>query len=77
MENRTNQIIELNNNKKYLILRQVVYKNDTYYVTCEIFDNDDFKKELTILKETIEEKDYFVNIVNDKDVVNIILKNIE
>ena len=33
MENKTNQVLELANGKEYVVLRQVVYKGDTYYVT--------------------------------------------
>ena len=78
MENRTNQVIELENNKEYLILRQVVYKNETYYVTTEIFnDGEDFEEKLTILKETKEGKDTYINVVNNPDIIKVILKHIE
>ena len=42
MENRTNQVLKLANNKEYVVLRQVVYKGNTYYVTSEIKNEDDF-----------------------------------
>lgn len=78
MENRTNQVIELDNKKEYLVLRQVVYKNDTYYVTSEIYnDGEDFDKNLTVLKETVEDGDTYVNIVNNPDVVKTIMEHIK
>ena len=77
MENRTNQVIELSNGKEYLVIRQVVYKGDTYYVTSEIFnDGEDFDKELTFLKETKEEDKSYVDIVTNKDIITTILKHI-
>lgn len=77
MENRTNQVIELLNGKEYLVIRQVVYKGDTYFVTSEIFnDGEDFDKELTFLKEVKESDKSYVEKVEDKDIIVTILKHI-
>lgn len=49
MENRTGQIIELENNQEYLILRQAIYKNEYYYVVDRVVDeesNGEVKKNL-------------------------------
>lgn len=77
MENKTNQVLELANGKEYVVLRQVVYKGDTYYVTSEIRDDgDDFDKNLTVLKETIEDGKSYVNIVRDPDIIKVIMNHI-
>lgn len=77
MENKTNQVLELANGKEYVVLRQVVYKGDTYYVTSEIHnDGDDFDKNLTLLKETIEDEKTYVNIVRDPDIINVVMNHI-
>lgn len=77
MENKTNQVLELANGKEYVVLRQVVYKGDTYYVTSEIHnDGDDFDKNLTLLKETIEDEKTYVNIVRDPDIIKVIMNHI-
>lgn len=77
MENRTNQVIELLNNKEYLVLRQVVFRGDTYYVTSEVKnDGEDFDKNLTVLKETTENDKKYVSIVEDKDIINTIMEHI-
>ena len=77
MENRTNQVIELLNNKEYLILRQVVFRGDTYYVTSEVKnDGEDFDKNLTVLKETTENDKKYVSIVEDKEIINTIMEHI-
>jgi len=78
MINRTNQIVELEDDKQYLILRQVVYKNETYYVTTEIFnDGDDFDKNLTVLKESTEGEDTYVTEVNDPEIIKTISEYVE
>jgi hypothetical protein len=77
MENKTNQVLELANGKEYVVLRQVVYKGDTYYVTSEIHnDGDDFDKNLTLLKETIEDEKTYVNIVRDPDIIKVVMNHI-
>ena len=77
MENKTNQVLELANNKEYVVLRQVVYKGNTYYVTSEIHnDGDDFDKNLTLLKETVEDGKSYVNIVRDPDIVKVVMSHI-
>ena len=77
MENKTNQVLELANNKQYVVLRQVVYKGDTYYVTSEIYnDGDDFDKNLTLLKETVEGGKTYVNIVRDPEIVKVVMDHI-
>lgn len=77
MENKTNQVLELANGKEYVVLRQVVYKGDTYYVTSEIRDDgDDFDKNLTVLKETIEDGKSYVNIVRNPDIIKVIMNHI-
>lgn len=77
MENKTNQVLELANNKQYIVLRQVIYKGNTYYVTSEIKnDGDDFDKNLTLLKETAEDGKTYVNIVRDPEIIKIVMEHI-
>ena len=77
MENKTNQVIELENSKEYLILRQVLFKENTYYVTSEIKnDGEDFDKKFTILRESSDGDKKFVSIVTDKSIIETILKHI-
>lgn len=77
MENKTNQVLELANNKQYIVLRQVIYKGNTYYVTSEIKnDGEDFDKNLTLLKETAEDGKTYVNIVRDPEIIKIVMEHI-
>ncbi len=78
MENRTNKVIELEDGKEYIILRQILYKDTTYYVTGEVInDGEDFDKNLTVLKETTEGNDIYVEIETDPKVIKIIMENIK
>lgn len=36
MNNRINQVVQLDDGNKYVILRQVVYKNESYYIASKI-----------------------------------------
>lgn len=77
MENRTNQVIELSNGQEYVILRQIVYKGDTYYVTTEIFEGGDkFDEKITILKETTKDGEIYTTVVTDPAIIKIIYTHI-
>ena len=76
-ENKTNQVIELENGKEYLVLRQVVFKSETYYVSSEVKnDGEDFDNKLLVLKETEENGKKYVSLVEDKEVLKTILDHI-
>lgn len=78
MENRTRKIIELENDEEYLILRQILYKNETYYVTTQVLNNgSDFAKEITLLKESNENNDIYVTVVDDPNILKTILNHVE
>ncbi len=78
MENRTRKIIELENDEEYLILRQILYKNETYYVTTKVLNNgSDFAKEITLLKESNENNDIYVTVVEDPNILKTILGHVE
>ena len=47
MENRINQVVELENGKEYYILKQAVYGGDNYFVAAEVSeDGEDLKDKL-------------------------------
>ena len=39
MDNITNQVLDLENGKKYFVLRQAVYKGVTYFLGAELTDD--------------------------------------
>lgn len=78
MENNTNKVIELEDGKEYLVLKQILYKENTYYVTSELFDGgDNFDKHLTILKEEKENGDTFIEVVTDPKIIEVISKHLD
>lgn len=36
MENRVNQVVRLDNGNNYVILKQVIYKNDSYFLASKL-----------------------------------------
>lgn len=78
MENRTNKVLELENGKEYLVLRQILYKNETYYVTTEVINNgEDFKERLTILKEETKGNEEYLDIVTDLKTIKTIMGHLK
>ena len=39
MENRVNQVVSLDNGEDYVILKQAIYKGDSFYITSKLVDN--------------------------------------
>lgn len=40
MENRINQVMELANGEKHIILRQAIYEDENYYVCAKLTDDE-------------------------------------
>lgn len=57
MENRINNIVELDNGKKYIILKQAVYKNSNYYFVTEITNDEKDIIDNQVLFEEIKDND--------------------
>ena len=77
MENITNQILDLENGKKYFVLRQAVYKGVTYFLGAELTpDEEDFTNEFVFL-ERVAGEELMVKKVKDKSVIEVLAKNIK
>lgn len=77
MENRINQIVELENGKQYYILKQAVYSGDNYFVACEVLeDGEDLKEEFSILHETKENDEVFIEFERNPKTIQILLKHL-
>lgn len=77
MENLTNKVLDLENGKKYFILRQAVYKGVTYFLSAELTeDEEDFTNNFVFLEKT-DEDDLSVKVVTDKDTLNVLAKNVK
>lgn len=77
MENITNKVLELNNGKKYFIVRQLVYNDTTYYFAALLTDDEeDFEDEFTFLERYEKDGEMFAREVTDKKIIEILAKNI-
>lgn len=77
MENITNKVLELNNGKKYFIVRQLIYKDTTYYFAALLTnDEEDFEDEFTFLEKYEKDGEFFARVVTDKKIIEVLAKNI-
>lgn len=75
MENRINKIIILENNKKYIVINQAIYKNQSYLLVNEINDaEDELLEEVLILKEEMVDGDLEVTEVTDNQLLDLLEK---
>jgi hypothetical protein len=77
MENITNQVLDLENGKKYFVLRQAVYKGVTYFLGAELTpDEEDFTNNFVFL-ERVGNDDLMIKKVTDQAVIDVLAKNIK
>ena len=77
MENLTNQILDLANGKKYCVLRQAVYKGNTYFLAAGVTeDEEDFTNDFVFLQK-VEDNGLKVKKVTDQAVIEVLAKNIK
>lgn len=77
MENITNKVLELDNGKKYFVLRQAVYKGITYFLGAEVTsDGEDFTNEFAFL-EKVDGEELMVKKVTDQATLEVLAKNIK
>ncbi len=77
MENLTNQILDLANGQKYFVLRQAVYKGNTYFLAAQVTDEEDnFTNDFLFLQK-IEGEEFKVKKVTDKNIIEVLAKNIK
>lgn len=78
MENRINKVVELDNGKKYFILKQAIYMNENYFVVSEVTDDgEDLKDTFLVLHETKVNDKIFINVEKNPQVLQIILKHLD
>lgn len=78
MENRTNKIIKFNDEEKYFVLKQAVYRGVNYYMTVKTTpDGEDFTEEFQILQETNKDGKSYFSRVKDEETLNILLKYLD
>ena len=76
MENLTNQVLKLEDGTRYFVIRQAVYKGKTYFLGAELTDDgEDFTNNFVFL-EKLEGDELSVKVVTDKDIIEVLGKNI-
>ena len=77
MENRINEVVELENGREYFILKQAVYQGHNYYVSTEVDkSNETLTENFVVFKEIKEGTDVFLEIETDVKKLQIILKHL-
>lgn len=77
MENRINQVLVIDENLKYLILRQAIYNNENYYVCSKIDqENDSVTDEFELLHEINEDGKTFVEMVADEKLYKLLFEKL-
>lgn len=78
MQNRINEIIALGNGKKYIIVKQAIYKNENYYAVVGIADDEEtLLEEYAILHELEYEGQRSVEKVTDLQTLKLITKYLD
>lgn len=78
MENRTNQIIELGDGTKYIIVRHLVYQDESYYISNRITDDEkDLLEEIMIMHEVKKDGKVYVEKVVDPEILQVLINNAE
>lgn len=82
MENRINKIMELSDGNKYIVIKQAIYKNESYYVAARINEEETDVEDISNIDEgnlkVLHEFDYegqsAVEDVTDPDLFKLIIK---
>lgn len=75
MENRINQVMELENGKKYVVIKQAVYKDHNYFVSARLTDDEqDILEEYVIFEEVEYKGKKSVKKVTDSNLYKLIVK---
>ena len=73
MENRINQIVELADGNKYIVMKQAVYRNENYYVVAKVTDDEtDVLEEFDVLKQVIYNDQPCMIKVTDPSLIKLV-----
>ena len=78
MENKINKIIELANGVEYFVMKQAIYKGESYYIVAEVTpDGEDLQEKFAVLHATIYEGKESVEFVDDPTILKTVLEHVE
>ncbi len=70
-------IIELENNKNYLLLLESILDNSKYFLAVGLDEHDEPTKEYVVLKEIIENDETFVSQINNPIILNQLIADFQ
>ncbi len=72
---RTNTVITLENQEKYIILNETMYGGTKYFLVMGVDENKDIiPNKVKIIEEIIDGNDVFVNPVTDPELIIILTR---
>lgn len=75
MINRINQVMELADGKKYVVVKQAIYKGKTYYVSLRLTDDEEnVMEELVVFEEVDFNNQKSVQKVKDQNILKLVLE---
>ncbi len=75
MSLRTNTIISLENNEKYVVLNETMYGGTKYFLVMGVDENKDvIPTNVAIVEEIIDGKDTYVDRVKDPELIIILTR---
>ncbi len=75
MSLRTNTIISLENNEKYVVLNETMYGGTKYFLVMGVDDNKDvIPTNVAIVEEIIDGQDTYVDRVKDPELIIILTR---
>jgi len=75
MKNLINSILVLENDEKYVVLNQAIYKEKNYYLVAKLTsDEQDVTGDLKVVEELEQDGKTGVRLVTDKDMIQLLTK---
>ena len=75
---KENDIIVLDNNERYTLLKEIIDDNNQYFISAGIDENEHIdEKKIIILKVVHQEDGDYVEIVKDKNLIKKLSINFE
>ena len=75
MENRIHQVMELENGKKYVVIKQAIYKGHNYFVAARLTDDEeDVLEEFVMFEEVEQAGESAVLEVKDPNICKMVCK---
>ena len=75
---KTNTIIKLKNNDSYVILNEVNFENEPYFLVMGVDDKKDvIPSKVLIIKEVSKNGKTFIKVVTDQDIIIKVTKKLK